>query len=453
MSPKRHKTGSLRTSCAIAALVLGSGTVSANAQTPAPCTNSDTSCQKAATAKASQAKKQDAAAPAIETITVTAQRLELLGVASTASEGVVTDQEVQLTPAYRPGQLLETVPGLIVTLHSGEGKANQYLMRGYNLDHGTDLATDVDDMPVNQPTHAHGQGYTDLNFMIPELADQITYTKGPYYANVGDFGSVGSVNISYRDAIPTQISTTIGTYGFERVFAAGMQAMGDGQLLAAGEFQHYDGPFVNPDDARKENAVLRYSEDGGNRGYSVTGMFYHQDWNNTTDIPLRAITEGDVINSFGTLDPTDGGHAVRASLSGEYHQNLGDGLLSASAFYEYNQLHIFNDFTQYLVDPVNGDQEDQFENRNVVGGSVNYTQPVTWGGFKSDLLVGAVTRYDMLGVGRLPSKGQQPLISQEAIDPVAFSDDELGESVRWWCIHTVDDALDVELSKRSGHAP
>jgi outer membrane cobalamin receptor len=110
-------------------------------------------------------------------ITVTARRIELIAKATTASEGVIADQEIQLAPTYRPGQLLETVPGLIVTLHSGEGKANQYLLRGYNLDHGTDLETHVDDMPLNQPTHAHGQGYTDLNFMIPELANGITYTK------------------------------------------------------------------------------------------------------------------------------------------------------------------------------------------------------------------------------------------------------------------------------------
>jgi outer membrane cobalamin receptor len=127
-----------------------------------------------------------------------------------ASEGVVDDEEIQETPAYRPGQILETVPGLTVTLHSGEGKANQYLMRGYNLDHGTDLETYVDGMPINQPTHAHGQGYTDLNFLIPELAEQITYTKGPYYADVGDFGAVGSVRVGLRDTIPDQATATVG---------------------------------------------------------------------------------------------------------------------------------------------------------------------------------------------------------------------------------------------------
>jgi outer membrane cobalamin receptor len=182
----------------------------------------------------------------LQEITVTAQRLELLGTADTASEGVVDDQELQLAPQYRPGQLLETVPGLIVTLHSGEGKANQYLMRGYNLDHGTDLETYVDGMPINQPTHAHGQGYTDLSFTIPELADQLTYTKGPYYANVGDFGAVGSVRVSYRDTIEDQVSATLGTLGFQRIFSAGSQPLGDGNLLAAVEVQHYDGPFVTP---------------------------------------------------------------------------------------------------------------------------------------------------------------------------------------------------------------
>ena len=177
----------------------------------------------------------DADEGSLQEITVTSQRLELLGTAQTASEGVVTDQELQLLPTYRPGQLLETVPGLIVTLHSGEGKANQYLLRGYNLDHGTDLETYVDGMPINQPTHAHGQGYTDLNFMIPELAGGLTYTKGTYYANVGDFGAVGSVRVSYRDATPDQVAATVGMYGFQRIFTAGTTELGDGHLLAAVE--------------------------------------------------------------------------------------------------------------------------------------------------------------------------------------------------------------------------
>jgi outer membrane receptor protein involved in Fe transport len=378
----------------------------------------------AADASPSSAVEQTAATSTLEEIVVTAERLDLLGTASTASEGVVTDEELQLTPQYRPGQLLETVPGLIVTLHSGEGKASQYLMRGYNLDHGTDLETCVDDMPISQPTHAHGQGYTDLNFVIPELADAISYTKGPYYAAVGDFGAVGSVRMSYRDTIPDQVSATVGTLDYQRYLMAGSRSLGDGNLLAAAEFQHYDGPFVTPDDARKENLALRYSAGDAYDGYSVTAMYYHQLWTNTTDIPIRAISQEYVPNRFGTLDPTDGGRAQRASLSAEYHATLGPGQFSASSFFIYNQLHLFNDFTQYLFDPIHGDQEDQFENRRVLGGAANYTLPLPLGPIRNEIGVGALTRYDLLGVGRLPSEGQVALIPLPPSDPVSFSNDD-----------------------------
>ena len=377
---------------------------------------------------AGAAQADAAAAPAagdvgqLQEVTVTAQRLGLLGTASSASEGVVDDQELQLTPQYRPGQLLETVPGLIVTLHSGEGKANQYLMRGYNLDHGTDLETYVDGMPINQPTHAHGQGYTDLNFVIPELADGLTYTKGPYYATVGDFGAVGSVRMSYRDSIPDELLVSAGTLDFQRVLAAGSMALAGGSLLGAVEGQHYDGPFVTPDDARKENTVLRYSQGDERNGFSITGMYYHDLWTNTTDIPIRAITEGLVPNRFGTLDPTDGGHAQRGSLSMNYYAALGEGEFTASGFFIYNQLHLFNDFTHYLIDPIHGDQEDQFENRRVSGAAVSYVLPWRLGGVENEFQVGGLTRYDLLGVGRLPSEGQAPFYSGD--DPASYYNED-----------------------------
>jgi len=364
----------------------------------------------------------DFASSSLEEITVTSERQELLGLSSSASEGMVADQELQLTPQYRPAQLLETVPGLIVTLHSGEGKANQYLLRGYNLDHGTDLETYVDGMSINQPTHAHGQGYTDLNFMIPELADDLIYTKGPYYANVGDFGTVGSVRLIYRDTIADQVSTNVGTQGFQRILTTGSEALGPGNLLAAVEVQHYDGPFVTPDDARKENLVLRYSQGDDHNGFSVTGMYYHQIWTNTTDIPVRAITEGLVPGRFGTLDPTDGGHARRASLSVNYLSTLGDGQFSASGFFIYNELHLFNNFTHYLVDPIHGDQEDQNENRRAMGGAANYMVSAPFGSIQNEILVGGLARYDLLGVGRSPSEGQVPLPPQN--DSPSFSNDD-----------------------------
>ncbi len=360
--------------------------------------------------------------PMLEEITVTAQRLQLLGTASTASEGVVDDQELQLTPQYRPGQLLETVPGLIVTLHSGEGKANQYLVRGYNLDHGTDLETTVDGMPINQPTNAHGQGYTDLNFVIPELADTLTYTKGPYYADVGDFGAVGSVRVNYRDTIADQLAASVGTLGFQRLYGAGSQALGDGRLLAAVEAQHYDGPFVTPDDARKENFVLRYGEGDDKNGYSVSAMMYHQLWTNTTDIPARAITEDLVPDRFGSLNPTDGGQAWRSSLSFNTHASVGAGQIMASAFFIDNQLHLWNDYTHFLVDPVHGDQEDQFEHRDAFGGQARYTLQAPLGRLANVITAGVLTRQDLLYVGRLPSEDRVPLPATD--DPPSFSNED-----------------------------
>ena len=351
-------------------------------------------------------------ADTLSTVVVTAERRDLIGTTSTASEGVVVNDELALTPAYRPGQLLETVPGLQVTSHSGEGKANQYLMRGYNLDHGTDLAVNVDGMPVNNPTHAHGQGYTDLNFMIPELATNIKFTKGTYYASQGDFASVGSVHLSYLDRIDDQINVTAGNFGFERFLGAGSANVAAGSLLGALELQHYDGPWTNEDDQRKVNAVLRYSYGDEHDGASLTGMFYHGLWNSTTDQPERAISQG-LIGRFGTLDPTDGGRAQRWSFSGQYHATLGDGQLDANAYAVNTQLTLWNNFTHFLTDPVNGDQEAQTENRYITGGGVSYQLPTQIASITTDWLTGARSRYDINNVSRVPTKNRGVLTADQ----------------------------------------
>jgi hypothetical protein len=352
-------------------------------------------------------------------IVVTAVRRELIGTSSTASEGIVVNDELALTPAYRPGQLLETVPGLQVTSHSGEGKANQYLMRGYNLDHGTNLAVSADGMPINNPTHAHGQGYTDLNFMIPELATNIKFTKGTYYASQGDFASVGSIHLSYLDRIDDQVNLTAGNFGFQRMLTAGSAAAGTGTVLGALELQHYDGPWTNPDDQRKVNAVVRYSEGDEHDGSSLTVMFYHGLWNATTDQPERAVGEG-LIGRFGSLDPSDGGRAQRGSLSGQYHASFGDGLFNASAYAVTTQLTLWNNFTHLLIDQVNGDQEEQTENRVIVGGSASYQVPIQTFGISTDWLTGVQIRYDINNVSRLPTA--ERIVLPASAHPLNFSE-------------------------------
>jgi hypothetical protein len=362
-----------------------------------------------------------AAADSLQEVTVTAERLSLIGSASTASEGVVDSQELALTPAYRPGQLLETVPGLVVTLHSGEGKANQYLLRGYNLDHGTDLATYVDEIPVNEPSHAHGQGYTDLNFLIPELAGGIHYTKGPYYAAEGDFASVGTVHLSYLDKIPDQVAVSGGPWGFERVFSGGSIALGAGTLLGALELQHYDGPWVIPGDQRKINAVLRYSEGNQQDGYSLTASFYHGLWNAQTDQPERALQQG-LISRYGELDPSDRGVAQRTNLSYQRFAMVGGGQLKVSLYTFSNQLNLINDFSHFLIDPVNGDQEKQQETRATAGGTIAYVHDAELFGLRNSLTIGTQARYDFNDVSRVPSKNGEPIPAAE--DPLNVNESD-----------------------------
>jgi hypothetical protein len=363
-----------------------------------------------------------------ETVTVTAERTSLVGIATTSSQGEVVQQELQLAPAYRPGQLLETVPGLVVTSHSGEGKANQYLLRGFNLDHGTDLATFLDDVPINQPTHAHGQGYTDLNPLIPELVESVQFTKGPYFADIGDFGSVGSDHITLLDTIDDQASVGVGTFGFQRLFTAGSRAAGSGVVLGALELQHYDGPWVHPDDQRKVNAVVRYSEGAGDNGFSLTAMYYRDLWNATTDQPVRAMSTSYMsslgltpVDRFGSLDPTDAGTAETARLSGQYHQDFGTGHFDANVYYVYNRLTLWNDFTHFLIDPVNGDQEAQHENRNTVGGQASYDIPAHIFGIDNDFLAGIWSRVDGNDVSRDATKDRVYLSTTEADRVALFS--------------------------------
>lgn len=250
---------------------------------------------------------------------------------------------------------MEIVPGLIVTQHSGDGKANQYFLRGFNLDHGTDFAIFVDDMPVNMRTHAHGQGYADLNFLIPELIGSIDVKKGPYFADEGDFASVGTARIKLLDnlrgaSVPASMtSVTVGSFGYRRGLGITSQPVGDGNLLIAGEVNTYNGPWANPDDLRKLNAVVRYTQGGADNGFSLTAMAYSNKWNSSDQIPQRAISSGQV-GLYGELDPTDGGNSDRFSVSGKWAQT-GDAGSSEISFYGIkSSLNLWNNFTYFLTD-------------------------------------------------------------------------------------------------------
>jgi outer membrane receptor protein involved in Fe transport len=310
-----------------------------------------------------------------EEIQVTAHYENAVGSSEAASAGTITHQLVEDRAILRPGEVLELVPGLIITQHSGAGKANQYFLRGFNLDHGTDFLTTLDGVPVNLRTHAHGQGYTDLNFLIPELIQRIEYFKGPYFASKGDFASAGGADIHYLESLPEHlVQLTAGSFLYGRALLAGSPGLGGGKLLYGLELSHDDGPWVRPDDYRRLNGVLRYTVAAGDAKLRLTAMGYSGLWNSTDQVPLRAVESGQ-IGRFGNIDPTTGGKTHRFSLSTEYQQNFGSAVLQAVAYGVKYRLNLFSDFTYFLRDPVNGDQFEQSDDRWQLGtsGSLAWT--------------------------------------------------------------------------------
>ncbi|MEZ5283209.1 MAG: TonB-dependent receptor [Vicinamibacterales bacterium] len=280
----------------------------------------------------------------------------LLGIAHAASEGAVTGAEVAMRPVQRAGEVLEAVPGLVVSQHTGEGKANQYYLRGFNLDHGTDFATTVAGLPVNLPTHAHGHGYTDANFLIPELVGGIQYTKGGYDAASGDFSSAGTASVRYLNVLDRPIvSASSGGQGWARALAAVSHRAGPGDLLVAVERAADDGPWVRPDAYRRTNGVMRYSGRRGVQAFSLTALGYTGRWNGTDQVPARAVADGR-LDRFGGIDQTTGGTTSRAALIGQWQLSGGRSVTSATASLQHVALDLFSNFTYFLDDPVNGDQ-------------------------------------------------------------------------------------------------
>jgi hypothetical protein len=330
----------------------------------------------------------------LKPVTVETSRTSLLETAETANTGVVTQEQLDARTVYRPGELLETTPGLVVSQHSGEGKANQFYLRGFNLDHGTDLRTTIDGMLVNQRSHAHGQGWTDLNFLIPELASLLEYRKGPFYASEGDFASAGAVHITYADRLDKGIASIgLGQNGFRRTLLANSPKFGDGHLLYALEVFHNDGPFVVPDDYRKLNGVLRYSQGSSANGFNITGMAYTGRWHSTDQIPVRAVASG-ALDRFDAIDQTDGGKASRYSLSGAWQRTTAAGATKANAYVVASRLDLFSNFTYFLNDPVNGDQFAQPDRRVTTGFNASHTFNTPFGGRESETTIGLQLQND-----------------------------------------------------------
>ena len=331
------------------------------------------------------------------TINVQGREDDLIGIAESGTQGTVGATEIQDRPILRSGEVLEAVPGLIITQHAGGGKANQYFLRGFNLDHGTDIAIFLDNMPLNLPSHAHGEGYSDMNIVIPEFVKRVNFEKGPYYANIGNYGSAGSAHVEYFRTLEKNFAKVEGgTYGYGRAVFGASHKLGPGSLLAGAEVYYDNGPWVHPDAFTKINGLLTYSQGDDANGASVTARGYHGRWHSSDQIPVSAVA---LVGLYGTLDPTDGGHSQRYSLQGEWHRQGANSASKIMAYGFYYDLDLFSDFTYFLVDPVRGDQFEQQDRRWVAGFDAHHTVFSQWAGRKVEYTVGLQLRNDWIHNG------------------------------------------------------
>ena len=345
---------------------------------------------------------------ALQGIMVVGRVDELRGIASTASQGHVGAADLLLRPLMREGELLETVPGLIVTQHSGDGKANQMFVRGFNLDHGTDFQTRIEGMPVNMASHAHGQGYTDLNFLIPEFVDFIDYRLGNYNAAIGDFGSAGGAEFQLRRTLDRPFfSFGAGEYGYARAVGGTTLDVGTGRLMLGGEAKGYNGPWSVDQRLRKFSGIARYSRERGTSRFSLLGLAYNNTWNASDQIPLRAVENG-TLHRFGQIDPTLGGATSRYSLSATWNHLGASSAQTVQLFGIASKFDLYSNFTYYIDNASSGDQFNQREGRIIVGANASHKQQIVALGVEHQVTIGLQNRTDLIdGIGLHRTRARQ----------------------------------------------
>ncbi|MBL9210495.1 MAG: TonB-dependent receptor [Opitutaceae bacterium] len=348
---------------------------------------------------------------------------DLIGTAAAASQGIVGAHELESRPFLRRGELLEVIPGVVITQHTGGGKANQYFLRGFNLDHGTDFAVSVDGMPVNLRSHAHGQGYADLNFLIPELVRQVDYQKGPFFADVGDFSAAGAASFRQFDQLPESfVRVTLGEHRFARL-AAGATRPGPGNAATTGaiEWAQDDGPWQVEENFERMNGYLRHRWTRGAADYRLTAMAYRTSWRATDQVPQRAVDAGE-LDRFGTLDDSNGGKSERASLSFDAKWSGPGATTRLEAYAIHYRLNLYSNFTYALDDPDNGDQFNQRDRRVVVGGALTRAWSGRVGAARSETTAGLQLRGDLigeLGLHRTARRERLTTVRDDSVDELS----------------------------------
>jgi outer membrane receptor protein involved in Fe transport len=311
---------------------------------------------------------------------------------------VVRDRDLSLRIMTDPADVVKVTPGLFVGQHAGGGKANQYFIRGFDVDHGTDLALWLDGMPINNPSHAHGQGYADLHFLIPELIENVEVNKGPYYAEYGDFATAGAVRMDTRESFrENRVSGTAGMFDTYRTLALLSPKEGALRPMLAAEVYRSDGPFEHPEDMERYNLYLKTPlVRDETRTLDVTLMGYGAGWNGSGQVPERAVEAG-LIGKYGSIDPSEGGSSQRYSLSAQYTAAPGDREeWKASAYWIDYRLSLFSDFTFFARDPVHGDEINQRDARSVAGLDASYKRKYALRGMEAASSFGIAARQDRI---------------------------------------------------------
>lgn len=372
-----------------------------------------------------EAADAEAAVPAAQDSLNVYDRLEireraddLTGITSAASEGSTGYLDLKARPITRTGELLETTPGMIATQHSGGGKANQYFLRGFNLDHGTDFSVRVSGVPVNMPSHGHGQGYADLSFVIPEAVDRVVYRKGTYHAGAGDFSAAGSVDMRMRRRFDEGfVQLTGGKHDLARAVVADSFSIGGGDLTAAFELSRYDGPWTRPGDFDKHNLLLSYQKGDATRGWGVTLKGYDGEWLSTDQIPLREVEAGR-LGRFDLVDPGPRGSTERYSVALHLHRGGDNWLSSISGYALAYDFSLISNFTYFLDDPQLGDQFEQIDDRAVYGLDGRYEWLSEWSGRRIETRAGFDLRLDDIdnGLFRTADLVRTSAVREDSID-------------------------------------
>jgi TonB family protein len=327
-----------------------------------------------------------------------------------ASARTVRDRDLKLRPIERPADLFRVTPGLFVVQHAGGGKANQYLLRGFDADHGTDVAFDLDGVPLNMVSHGHGQGYSDPNWIIPELVERVEVAKGPYFVENGDFSTAGAVGLATRDRGESFL--TAGGGSFDTVRAVGIAAPDWGSAwhpLLAAEIMRTDGPFQHPERFQKSNlfAKLTYDLDSRSR-LALTGSAYNGSWDASGQLPSRAVRAG-AVDFFGALDPSEGGESSRSNVYLTYRMRDAASELRALAYLARYDFTLYSNFTFFSRDSLNGDEIEQRDSRTLGGARLNYRWLHQWRGILFDSTVGGDARTDTIANGLADARARERL--------------------------------------------